>query len=287
MANDLTTAAGTLATGTMSDKDFRKFSDFIYAEVGIKLPAVKKTMVEARLQKRIRALGTGNHRDYLAYLFSQEGLERELINLIDVVTTNTTDFFREPAHFSYLSETVLPAWFARHGRGHTLRIWSAGCSLGMEPYTLAMVLSEFAEKNPGFAARILATDISSQVLQKAVRAVYEEERVEPVPRHLKAKYLLRSKDRSQRLVRIVPRLREMVTFERLNFMEPFEFKQPFHVIFCRNVVIYFDKPTQEKLFTKFHHVLDRGGHLFIGHSESLAGMNVPFQPVIPTVYTPG
>jgi len=286
MPNDPTTPPGKLAPGTMSDKDFRRFSDFIYAEVGIKLPAVKKTMVEARLQKRIRALDMPSHRDYLAYLFSQEGLERELINLIDVVTTNTTDFFREPTHFSYLTETVLPAWFASHSRSHTLRIWSAGCSLGMEPYTLAMVLCEFAEKNPGFSARILATDISSQALQKAVRAVYEEERVEPVPRHLKAKYLLRSKDRAQKLVRIVPRLRDMVAFERLNFMEPFEFKHPFHVIFCRNVVIYFDKLTQEKLFTKFHHVLERGGYLFVGHSESLAGMNVPFRPVIPTVYTP-
>ena len=270
----------------MSDKDFRRFSDFIYAEVGIKLPTVKKTMVEARLQKRIRALEMASHRDYLTYLFSQDGLERELINLIDVVTTNTTDFFREPQHFSYLAETVLPAWFAKHGPSHTLRIWSAGCSLGMEPYTLAMVLSEFAEKNPGFSSRILATDISTQVLQKAVRAVYEEERVEPVPRHLKTKYLLRSKDKAQKLVRIVPRLRDMVAFERLNFMEPFEFKHAFHVIFCRNVVIYFDKPTQEKLFTKFHRVLEYGGHMFIGHSESLAGMEVPFRPVVPTVYTP-
>ncbi|MBF0481027.1 MAG: methyltransferase domain-containing protein [Desulfovibrionaceae bacterium] len=286
MAHDQTALSNKTAQGAMSDKDFRKFSEFIYAEVGIKLPQVKKTMIEARLQKRIRALEMPSHRDYLAYLFSRDGLEKELINLIDVVTTNTTDFFREPQHFSYLSETVLPDWFAAHGPSHALRIWSAGCSLGMEPYTLAMVLSEFAEKNPGFSARILATDISSQVLQKAVRAVYDEDRVAPVPRHLKTKYLLRSKDRTQKLVRIDPRLRDMVSFERLNFMEPFTFKHPFDVIFCRNVVIYFDKQTQEKLFTKFHRVLGRGGHLFIGHSESLAGMNVAFRPVIPTVYTP-
>ncbi len=268
----------------LSSKEFNQLSQFIYDTVGIKLSQAKKTMVEARLQKRLRMLKMDTHRDYFNYLFSNDGMQTELINLIDVVTTNTTDFFREPQHFDFLANNVLPEWTARSGANPLLRIWSAGCSLGMEPYTLAIVLSEFEEKQPSFNWKILATDISTQALQKAVKAVYEEERVSCIPYSMKSKYLLRSKDKKKKLIRIVPELRKRVEFRRLNFMEPFSFNHPMDIIFCRNVVIYFDKQTQETLFNKFCRVLKPGGYLFIGHSESLAGMTLPLRQVIPTIY---
>lgn len=267
----------------MSDKVFTRLSGFIHDRVGIKLPPSKRTMLEARLQKRLRILGIATYEAYVNFVFTDEGMEQELRNLIDVVTTNTTEFFREPKHFDFLRSSVLPEWM-QYSRGGTLTLWSAGCSIGMEPYTLGMVMHEFAEQNPGFSFQILATDISSRALQTAVKAVYDEERIASIPDRLCKKYLLRSKDRSKRLVKIAPEIRSMVDFQRLNFMERFCFKNPMDIIFCRNVIIYFDKPTQERLFRQFCECLRPGGYLFIGHSESLAGMQLPLEQAAPTVY---
>ncbi|GAW65818.1 chemotaxis protein CheR [Geoanaerobacter pelophilus] len=268
----------------LSARDFGRLSRFIYDTCGIKMPEVKKTMLEARLQKRLRALGMHSFTDYCDFLFSSEGLEKELVQMLDMVTTNKTDFFREPDHFHYLSQTVLPDWVRRHP-GATLSIWSAGCSSGEEPYTLAMVLSEFALQNPGFDFRILATDISTRVLEKARNAIYQESQVEPVPFEYKKKYLLRSKDRSSGMVRIVPELREKVRFRRLNFMdEDFGMREQLDIIFCRNVIIYFDRPTQEKLLQRFHRNMKPGSFIFMGHSETLSGLDVPLVSVYPTVY---
>ncbi len=277
-------AVKSIVTGRMTDKDFARFSEFIYKEVGIKLPPSKKTMVEARLQKRIRLLHLKNHGEYVSYLFSPQGMNEELIHLIDVVTTNTTEFFREPKHFELLMDRVLPEWHQKSRAGQPVSIWSAGCSTGMEPYTLAIVLSEFATKTTGFSFRILATDISTQALETAVSGIYDEDRIATVPNTLKVKYFLRSKDRIRRQVRVAPELRHIVEFKRLNFMEEFHLPKPMQVIFCRNVVIYFDKPTQLKLFTKLCNNLVPGGYLFIGHSESLAGMELPLTQAAPTVY---
>ncbi|WP_415519241.1 MAG: protein-glutamate O-methyltransferase CheR [Desulfovibrio aminophilus] len=270
-------------TPKMSEADFRRFSQFITAELGIKLPPAKKTMLEARLQKRLRALGLGSHREYCEFLFSPQGMEQELAQLIDVVTTNTTHFFREPRHFEILAAKVIPDVLRRKGRGR-VAVWSAGCSTGEEPYTLAMVLSECAEANPELSFSILATDISTQVLAQAKRAVYAEDRIEGIPEVLKRKYLLRSKDRSRRVVRMGPELRSVVNFQRLNFMREFDFREDLDIIFCRNVVIYFDRGTQEELFKRFCGKLIPGGYLFIGHSESLTGMDLPLVQVAPTVY---
>jgi len=270
--------------GRMSEEDFATFSSFIYNEVGIKLPRAKKTMVEARLHKRLRFRQMKDYSSYLEYLYSPRGQEEELTSLIDVVTTNTTDFFREPKHFEMLSGTVLPEWMNRPKKSDLLRLWSAGCSTGMEPYTLAMVLNEFAVANPPFRWSILATDISTQALAMAQRAIYEEEKIRPVPKHLLYKYFLRSKDRSRGLVRVSKEIRESIDFRRLNFMEDFSFEKPMSIIFCRNVVIYFDKKTQAILFNKFCQCLEPGGYLFIGHSESLSGMDLPLIPTVPTVY---
>lgn len=274
----------TTGLARMSDRTFERFSEFIKTELGIKMPASKKTLLEARLQKRLRELCMSSHEEYCEYLFSQQGMELEMVNLVDVVTTNTTDFFREPKHFDLLLSRVLPDLFSRGGSGRNVNIWSAGCSSGEEPYTLAMVLSEFARLNPGFTFSILATDISTQVLRMAVRAIYPEAKIGPIPQEYRKRYLLRSKDKTRRLVRIGPEARSHVRFRRLNFMEEFSFEGQLDIIFCRNVVIYFDRPTQQRLFSRFCRKLTPGGYLFIGHSESLAGMDLPLEAVAPTVY---
>ena len=270
----------------LSDNVFSRFSSFIYNEVGIKLPQAKKTMLEARLNKRLKAHGCRSFEEYADYVFSPAGREEELINLIDVVTTNKTDFFREPAHFEYLTKRAIPELIGSHDVGgkRPFKIWSAGCSTGEEPYTMAIVLSEYAESSPGFRSSILATDISTVVLSKAKHAVYAEDRVDTIPLQLKKKYLLRSKDKSRPLVRMAPELRSMIQFRRLNFMEDFGMHEHMDVIFCRNVIIYFDKPTQERLLNKFCKQLIKGGYLFLGHSETLNGLNVPLTPVASTVY---
>jgi len=270
----------------LSDREFNRFSSFIYEEIGIKMPPVKKTMLEARLQKRLKALDFKTFEEYGDYVFSGDDKRDELIHLIDVVTTNKTDFFREPAHFDYLVKEAIPALIYERDVGirSPLKIWSAGCSTGEEPYTLAMVLSEFSAANPGFHTSILASDISTEVLSKAHNAIYTEDRVDTIPLHLKKKYLLKSKDKARGLVRIVPKLRSMIQFKRLNFMEDFGLHEHLDIIFCRNVIIYFDKQTQERLLNKFCNQLVRGGFLFLGHSETLNGLNVALTPVASTVY---
>ncbi len=270
----------------LSSGDFALLSRFIYEECGIKMPATKKTMLEARLHKRLRALGMKSFSEYCAYLFGNSGGD-ELIRMIDLATTNKTDFFREADHFAYLAQRALPDWRQRYGRGGAKRlmVWSAGCSSGEEPYTLAMVLNEFAAGCADFDYRILATDICTQVLEKAQLAVYPEERIAPVPPLLKRKYLLRGKDTSSGLVRVVPELRERVRFRHLNLMAgDFGLRERMDIIFCRNVIIYFDRPTQERLLNRLCAHLSPGGYLFMGHSETLSGLDVPLTSVYPTVY---
>jgi chemotaxis protein methyltransferase CheR len=268
----------------LRDNDFKLFSEFIYKECGIKLSSKKKTMLEARLAKRLRALNIRDFKVYKDFVFSQEGMQQELVHLIDVVTTNTTSFFREPKHFELISKELLPAWYAKYGGSRPFRIWSAGCSEGMEPYTLAMVLSNFKEQHGDFKYTILATDISTRMLKKAVTGIYCGDRADSIPYEFKKKYLLRSKDRKKDLIRICSELQKTVCFERLNFMEQFRLEQKQDIIFCRNVIIYFDQHTQEQLLNKFCKQLCGGGHLFLGHSESINGLNVPLKQAAPTVY---
>lgn len=282
MAGDKKTFVNSVPT--LSDKDFRLFSDFITAQLGIKMPSTKKPMLEARLQKRLRVLGLDGYGAYREYLFSEVGQKDELPHLYDAVTTNTTHFFREANHFQALRSTILPGLHSKLRGGRALRFWSAGCSTGEEPYTLAMVLAEFAAQHDGFSFEILATDISLRVLEAAQRAVYVMEKIDDIPAAYRSRYLLRSKDQKKRLVRIVPELRRRVSFRRLNFMEPFQLQKPRDVVFCRNVVIYFDRPTQERLFQQISAQIVDGGYLFTGHSESLTGMDVPLEPVAPTIY---
>lgn len=272
---------------TLSDREFQRFSAFIYDHTGIKMPPAKKTMLEARLQKRLKANSISSFESYSEYVFSQEGRATELIHLIDVVTTNKTDFFREPAHFEYMVKTALPNIMKSRDdlRREPIRIWSAGCSTGEEPYTLSMVLSEFAIGRPDFRAVITASDISTRVLQIAHTGIYPEDRTDTIPLNLKKKYLTRSREKTRSLVRISHPLRSLISFRRINFMDDdLGIAEKMDIIFCRNVVIYFDKPTQQTLMRKFHKQLRPGGYLFIGHSETLSGLDVDFKAVASTVY---
>ena len=273
----------------LSERHFNQICQFIYSQVGIKCSLKKKPMIESRLAKRLRALNLADYGNYCEYLFSEEGLDKELVHLINVVTTNKTDFLREASHFKFLTETVLPELRQqrRLGPKKKLNLWSAGCSTGEEPYTLAMVLDDFNDRQEQDKVpfEILATDVSTRVLKIAREAVYHEERVEPIPLAWRKRYLLRSRDPDNPLVRIAPELRKKVVFGRLNFMDDeFGLPNPMDIIFCRNVIIYFDRPTQERLMRKFAHNLVPGGSLFIGHSESLHGFDIPFEQVTPTVY---
>jgi chemotaxis protein methyltransferase CheR len=274
-------------SATLSKSDFQQLSSFIYTNLGIKLPEQKSTMLTGRLTKRLRALEISSFSEYCEFLFSPEGLETELVHLINVITTNKTDFFREPSHFTYLTGEALPTLQKQHTFAglNRLRMWSAGCSTGEEPYTLAMVLSEFQTSQAGFKFEILATDISTRVLEIARRAVYPMGAIEPVAPLLRKKYLLRGKNKKNPQVRVVPELRRLVRFGRLNFMdEDFRLPEKVDIIFCRNVIIYFDKKTQEKLMIKFCRYLRQGGYLFLGHSESLHGYDTPLVQVAPTIY---
>ena len=271
----------------ISDHDFRRLGEFIAARCGIRITEAKRTLVETRLQKRLQALKLPGFGEYCDYLFGPKGLAEELVPMIDLITTNKTDFFRESAHLDLLAARAAPALLAETGAGtrRPLRVWSAGCSTGEEPYSLAMVLSEFAERTPGFRFEILATDISTRVLERAAGAVYEEDRVEPVPEGMRRKYLLRSKDRNRGLVRIAPELRALVTFRRLNFMdEEYDVGERKDVVFCRNVIIYFDKTTQETILNRIARCMGPGAFLFTGHSETLFGLRTPFRQVASTVY---
>jgi chemotaxis protein methyltransferase CheR len=214
-------------------------------------------------------------------------MDEELVHMIDIVTTNKTDFFREAQHFDFLTNKAVPALMQQHSAGirRKLRVWSAGCSSGEEPYTLAMTLSEMQERYEGFDFEILATDISTRVLQKAALGIYEEEKVAPVPMNMKKKYLLRGRGGQQGQVRITPELRKMIRFSRLNFMDDdFGIRDRMDIIFCRNVIIYFDRVTQERLLKRFCQQLVPGGFIFMGHSETLNGMDLPLTLVAPTTY---
>jgi chemotaxis protein methyltransferase CheR len=271
----------------MKDKEFKQFSTFIYERVGIQLPPTKKTMLEARLQKRLKALAINTFEEYSRFVFSPEGQQVELVHLIDVVTTNKTDFFREPGHFDYLTQKAIPSIMKNRGLrpSEPVRVWSAGCSSGEEPYTLAMVLAEFEAVHQGFNFSILASDISTRILETAKTAVYPEERTKDIAMNIKKNYLLRSKDRRRALVRVCPQLRSRVAFRRINFMDDdLGIAEKMDIIFCRNVVIYFDKPTQQNLMRKFYRQLRPGGFLFLGHSETLNGIDVEFATVGSTVY---
>lgn len=272
----------------MADTDFRRFRDLIYEECGINLISAKKTMLTSRLRKRLLALDMNSFGQYYNYVSSAKGRTSELVHMLDVVSTNKTDFFRELKHFEYLTREALPS-MVRHGQwksSRRLNVWSAGCSTGEEPYTIAMVLADFASKNHGQDFSILATDISVRVLETGKKGIYPESAVESVPSDMKYRYIMRGKGEMAGCCRVVPELRTRIQFGRINLNKGRDFgiRIRMDIIFCRNVIIYFDRETQKRLFDKFYSQLVPGGYLFIGHSETLNGINDRFESLAVATY---
>lgn len=265
--------------------NFSRLTHFIKDYCGINITESKRTMLEGRLRRRIRTLGIDSINDYCHSLLDEKSPQNdtEILSLIDAVTTNKTDFFREPAHFEYLTRHILPEILASGQR--QINIWSAACSIGAEPYTLAMLLDEFCQKNQSLSYSVLATDICTQSLEKALTGRFPAAMIEPVPDHLKRQYVMRSADPGCREVRMSPKLRSNIGFARLNLMdERYPVPRDFDVIFLRNVLIYFDKATQVKVPAKLSDHLRPGGYLILGHSESVRREGLPLQPVANTIF---
>ncbi|MBI2419650.1 MAG: chemotaxis protein CheR [Ignavibacteriales bacterium] len=263
--------------------EFNRLSTEINKLCGIKLPDSKLVMVEGRLRRRVKVLGLETFEEYVKYLFSETGAKHEMVPLIDAITTNKTDFFRENAHFEFLRSAVLPE--VEKLQRNIFLAWSAGCSTGEEPYSLAIVLSEYFEKSKMHSFSIFASDISTEALNKAIDAIYSLECIEVIPMDLKKKYLMKYKDPAKPQARVCPGIRSLVNFSRVNLIED-EYDVPgdLDVVFCRNVLIYFDKATQEKVLGRISAKLRTGGYLFLGHSESILGMNLPLKRAAMTVY---
>ncbi len=267
----------------LSNKEFQLFQEIIYRETGIHMSDKKRKLIVARLSKRLRALNLNTFTEYYEYLNESSHADGEIVNLVNRVTTNKTDFFRERHHFDFLLKELYPRIIAesRINGVRRLRIWSAGCSSGEEPYTLAMVTLEAFKGERGWDIKILATDLDTEILQKAVNGVYPTQAIIPVPKEYLHKYFVRKGESYE----ASNELRSMIAFRKLNLMnETFPMKNPFDIVFCRNVIIYFDTKTKEELLNKFHHHLKPKGHIFIGHSESLMHMKERFRYLKHTIY---
>jgi len=269
----------------MSTRDMERLASYIDKNVGIQLPASKRTLVEGRLRKRMAKLGYDSFTEYLDFVLDSANGHDERKLLIDVMTTNKTSFFREDKHFTYLMESALPERETTRQESGNYHLWSAGCSTGQEAYTLAMVLLEGTQTNTRVPFDILATDISASCLETGSRGVYSERLVEDVPLALKKKYILRSRNPADELVQMAPNLRNKIRFGSCNLMDrSFQIEQKMDFIFCRNVMIYFNNEAKEELVSKFEKQLYPGGYLFVGHSESLSGMKTNLTQVAPMVY---
>lgn len=265
---------------TISSKEFEQFRELIYQECGISLSDNKKTLLVSRLSKRLRTLELDSFQAYYDLVSGQTDSD-EFTLLLDLVSTNKTDFFREPKHFDFLREQIIPTLQS----SRRVRIWSSASSSGEEPYTIAMTLYDSVPDPERWDFKILASDISTRVLARASSGVYEDERVRSLPKDIVERHFLKGKGASAGMIKVKPHLREMVRYQRINLMDDtFPIKNPLDLIFCRNVMIYFDRPTQTKLINKFYHYLKPGGYLFIGHSESLQRLDQQFKAIAPTIY---
>ena len=276
-----------IGSNKLSSRDFKRLSSFIGNELGIRMPPAKKIMLESRLAKRLKALNFETFKDYCEYFFTESGKKEELQYLINEVTTNKTDFFREPDHFEFLKNYVFPdlANDPYSIKGGIINIWSAGCSSGEEPYTLAIILNEFISTHPEIKYYIQASDISTKVLDKAKLAIFKEGTIDNIPYSLKSKYFNKSIKRDEKVVRLKPFIRSQVDFKSINLMNANVFRgRKFHVIFGRNVIIYFAKKIQEELIRNFTKMLYPSGYLFLGHSENICSLDVPLVLSSPTVY---
>jgi len=266
----------------LTDAHFIKISQIVYRLCGIYLKEGKEALVRARLMKRLRALGMEDFDTYVKYIESKEGAN-ELISMVDVITTNKTGFFREPAHFEYLRDIIAPKL-----KNRRLRFWSAACSSGEEAFSLAIVLKESIPDIEHKDVKILATDISVKMLEKARQAIYGEDSLRDIPQAFVQKYFVKIQGNRQVYnYQIKDNIKEIVRVARLNLMEPWPMKSTFNVIFCRNVMIYFDRATQQTLINRFWDYLESGCYLFVGHSEGLSAISHKFEYVRPAIYRKG
>ena len=275
------TTAAPMNDFKLTDRDFDFLRNLVYKEVGIVLADHKRNMLYSRLTRRLRALKLKDFKQYCDYL--GDHLDEEIGELVNAVTTNLTAFFRESHHFDYLKENVLEE-IAENADEKKLHIWSAGCSTGAEPYSIAMVVANFLEKNAGWDAKILATDIDTNMLQRGRAGIYRMDDLKAIPKDYQ-KFITIDKTKGEERIIMKDKLRNLITFNPLNLLaSDWPMKQKFDVIFCRNVVIYFDKPTQKVLFKRYHQNMKDRSWLFVGHSESLHNVSDDFKLLSRTVY---
>lgn len=270
---------------TLSEKEFKQISDLVYEHCGINLHEGKKELVRARLSKWLRQNNFHSFKDYIQYVLKDK-TGREFSRLIDSISTNLTSFFRERQHFDFLEDEFLPSMLSRkqQNRNFRIRAWSAGCSSGEEPYSIGITLLESVQGLGRWDIKLLATDISSTMLETARKGGYEKERVATIPTMQKNKYFSVASQEGHKTFHVNQMLKNIIIFQYLNLMKEWAIKGPIDFIFCRNVMIYFDKPTQQNLVLRFWDLLDSGGILFTGHSESLTGIKHQFKYVQPTIY---
>ncbi|MDT8438363.1 MAG: protein-glutamate O-methyltransferase CheR [Wenzhouxiangellaceae bacterium] len=263
----------------LGDKEFYFIADFIRKHAGIELSDAKRHLVYGRLVRRLRQLGLGSFGDYCKLL--RDDPEGELEHCANALSTNLTSFFREPHHFEYLASSIVPA-LRQRGPDVPVLCWSAGCSTGEEPYSIAMTLAETLPAS--YKVRILATDLDSNVVATGESGIYKDERITGISEERRKRWFMRGKGAKSGMIRVRRELREMVTFRKLNLLDPWPMRNRFDFIFCRNVIIYFSKETQATLFSRFHELLRPSSVIFIGHSESLYKVTDQFQLIGQTIY---
>lgn len=268
----------------MRDVDYERISRLVYEQCGINLHEGKKELVKARLGKRLREGNFRSFRDYYHYIVTEEGTD-EMVSMIDSISTNLTYFFREESHFQLLRKIIHPLMQAGSDDRSSakLKVWSAGCSTGEEPYSLAMTIHDCVNGAVN-DVKIMATDISTRVLHVASKGIFHRDKLNNVSQSILKRYFQMGYGQSEGYYRIKKEIKNMIQFMRFNLMEAPPSNCQFNIIFCRNVMIYFDKSTQGGLINRFHQCLAKGGYLFIGHSESLTGLNHDFKYIEPSVY---
>jgi len=279
---DRSVAYGIFSGMELGAEEFEFLRHVVLANAGISLGPSKKQLVQGRLARRLRELQMDTFAEYCDHV-RNSGPE-ELARLINAITTNVTSFFRENHHFEQLATRMLPEAMVRNAHSRRLRIWSAGCSSGEEAYSIAIVAAECMPAAPRWDLKILATDIDSDMVRTAATGVYSEERIAGISYERQRRWLQRGSGNNAGLVRVKPELAGSITFGTLNLLSEWPLHGPFDVIFCRNVMIYFDPPTRERLLTRFAALLADGGYLCIGHSESIHGSALPYRLVGRTIY---
>jgi chemotaxis protein methyltransferase CheR len=268
----------------LTEADFRKISRLVYEHAGICLNQGKQALIKSRLGKRIREGHFGSFRNYYDHVVS-DASGKELVRLLDSISTNFTSFFREEQHFDFLRSELLPDLMEmKRDRAKKLRFWSAGCSSGEEPYSIGITLLETIKNPSAWDLSILATDISTKVLGAAGSGVFRKDRVQSIPLDVLRKYFLRGDCNWKDFVKVKDSLKQHIRFQRLNLMAPFSFSEPFDCIFCRNVMIYFDNRVRADLVKRFYECLGQGGAFLIGSSESLTGIQHSLRYVAPAIY---